>query len=178
MATINYPDKNPGDLVTSGNMNNIKSVVNTNDDALAPGISIAKMSVPTAQTIGTAYEQICLTDTLVFETPPGVIETTFPGGCDSVKLVKGGIVVLEATIYLEGAKNVEIFMKAYKNGVAISPGDPVGINMQGANKPVALPFSSHLPAAAGDVITYYAKLESAGTFTINSSNVTWEQTNY
>lgn len=144
----------------------------------APGISIAELSVATPFTIGETYEQICLSDTLLFESPVGVIETTYPLGCDSVKMVRGGLVQLSATLEVEGTNNVEVFIKAYKNGVAISAGDPFGGNLQGPNKPLTLTFVSHLPVLPGDVITYYARLESAGTFTLKKSNLSWEQTNY
>jgi hypothetical protein len=176
------PSKTTGEQLTASEFNDVNDSVNANaEDAnirLAPGISIAQLSTPLAQSVGVTYEQITLTDTLLFESPVGVIETSYPLGFDSVKLVQGGLVKFDAILYVEGSNNVELYLKAYKNGVAISAGDPVGINLQGPNKLVALPFSGFLPTAPNDVITYYGRLESAGTFTIDSCNLSWEQTNY
>lgn len=176
------PSQSTGQDLEATEFNAVNDSVNANaTDAnirLAPGISIVNLSVATPFTIGTTYEQICLSDTLLFESPSNVIETTYPLGCDSIKMVKGGLVKLSATLEVEGSNNIEVFIKAYKNGVAISAGDPFGGNLQGPNKPVVLTFVSHLPVAPGDIITYYARLESAGTFTLNKSNLAWEQTNY
>ena len=182
---ITYEDKVanggiPQEGVISGpDMNEIKTVVNSNADALTPGISLSQAAGGIAsQALTTSYTRVCLTNTVIFETPAGVIETTYPGGCDSVKVLITGIYQFTVTIYVEGSNNAILFLKAYKNGVEISPGDPLGVNLLGSSKPVAVPFISHIPLAANDVITYYGRMDTTGSFTINSCNSTWERTNY
>ncbi len=151
-------------------------------NALTPGISIAQVDGQNpiiGQSITTTYAQIRLTNIVVFESPAGVITTTYPSGFDLVTMGKTGVHKFGAIFYIEGPTNTELFVKAYKNGAEVSPGDPVGINLLGAGKPVPLPFSGHIPLAAGDEITYYARFDAGtGTIDINGGNAVWELTNY
>lgn len=151
-------------------------------NALTPGISIAQVDSSSpilGQSITTTYAQIRLTNLVIFESPAGVITTTYPSALDVITMGKTGIYKFGATFYVEGPTNTELFVKAYKNGAEISPGDPVGINTLGAGKPVPLPFSGHIPLALGDEITYYARFDAGtGTIDINGGNAVWELTNY
>lgn len=166
---MSIPVKSTGEGLTADEANQLSR----------PGISIAQaVSGIPSQAMTTSYAQLRLTNTVVFESPSGIIETTYPSSMDSVEFLVDGIFKFGAIFYIEGPANKELFVKAYKNGVAISAGDPVGVNLLGTGKPVALPFTGHIPLVATDVITYYAKLETAGNITINGGNAVWEKTNY
>lgn len=163
----------------SKELNTIGITVAKSVSCCKQGISIAQVSGGIAsQSFTTSYAQVQLTNVMVYESPENVIETTHPSGKDSVKFYTTSIHKFNAVFYITGSTNKELFVKAYKNGVEVSPGDPVGIQLLGISKPVALPFSGHIPITAGDVITYYARGDGNGSFEISGGNATWEKTSY
>jgi hypothetical protein len=132
-----------------------------------------------SQAVTTSYAQVQLTDTIVYQSDTGVISIGYDGsGFDEITIAKTGIYKFSFIFYIDGTPNMTLFLKTYKNGVAINPGDPVGANLQGTGKPVAFPFSGLGSFAEGDVLTFYAKGDSAGTFTIKGGNYIIERTPY
>ena len=169
--------------VTHSDINEIKSVVNDNATEAEGAISSASASfgggIATQNLSNSAYTQVKLTNAESFSLG-GAISTTYDSnGFDVVTFSKPGIYKFNCILYVDGTGGQELFLKAYKNGVAITEGDIAGVQLVGVNRPISFPFAAPIYLEAGDVITYYGKSDGSNlNFTINGGAATWELTPY
>jgi hypothetical protein len=148
---------------------------------VAAGISYAQvdeLGIPT-QSSTTSYSQVKLTNQIPYQSDTDVIEVKYDvNGCDEILIKKSGIFKFRAIFFIEGANQRELYIKQYVNGSPTNAGDPVGVNLEGSNKPVALPFTGILPVVAGTTLTFWGKMDSSDNFDVVGGNYSYELTQY
>jgi hypothetical protein len=185
------PNKATGQNLLATEFNELKNQANSNAseidgfnipsiiDNLTPGISITQVGTSiSSQSLTTSYSRVALTDTIIYSSPSGVIVSSYDGILDKTTFNTEGVHKLTAVFYVVGTTNNVLYLKSYINGVPVNAGDPVGVNLLGTNKPVAIPFTGFININPGDYFEYYAKMDSSGSFEIVGGNMVWEKTIY